>query len=299
MTDALEPREARPISVRAAWPDTLRVVIIAGVIIMHTATGYVVDVGWYYEERTSSEPWQIALTVPAFLGGLFALGPLFFTAGWLSAPSLRRKGPARFASGRVTRLGIPLLAFTFLIDPVADYFGHRARGLSGSLADYLANRTGARDTGPMWFVAVILVFSGVYVVWRVWRPELREPPAPRAWHLVAAVAAVALVSFAVWQGSSLDDDSWYNLKWAQWPQGGVLFLVGVWAGERSWLESWLSPRKARLGWIALGALVVLLGLAGYGLAREDVGVIASSANLATFLFAWCDGAIAVAGGRAG
>ena len=54
---------------REAWPDTLRVVIITGVIVMHAATGYVVDIGWYYEERTSSEAWQIALTVPAFLGG--------------------------------------------------------------------------------------------------------------------------------------------------------------------------------------------------------------------------------------
>ena len=124
---------------REAWPDTLRVVIIAGVIVMHAATGYVVDVGWYYEERTSSEAWQIALTVPAFLGGLFALGPLFFVAGWLSAPSLARKGPRDFAAGRLLRLGVPLVVFTYLIDPVADYVGDHGEGRPGSLLDYLAN----------------------------------------------------------------------------------------------------------------------------------------------------------------
>ena len=281
---------------REAWPDSLRVVIIAGVIVMHAATGYVVDVGWYYEERTSSEAWQIALTVPAFLGGLFALGPLFFVAGWLSAPSLARKGPRDFAAGRLLRLGVPLVVFTFLIDPVADYLGAHGEGEPGSLLDYLANRNGARDTGPMWFVAVILLFSIGYAAWRQRRPASGDRAAPRTWHLVAAVGVIALLSFLVWQWSSLADESWYNLKWAQWPQGGVLFLLGIWAGERSWLETWLPRTATRLGWMALGALTVLFGLAGYGLARDDVGVIAGSANLPTFLFAWCDGTIAVAGG---
>ncbi len=290
------PRTGASAPAREAWPDTLRVVVIAGVIAMHAATGYVVDIGWYYEERTSSEAWQIALTVPAFLGGLFALGPLFFVAGWLSAPSLARKGTRGFAVGRLLRLGVPLVVFTFLIDPVAEYIGHHARGDPGSLLDYLTNATGTRDTGPMWFVAVILVFSLGYAAWRSWRPTSSAPAAPRARHLVAAVGAIALLSFVVWQWSSLADDSWYNLKWAQWPQGAVLFLLGVWAGERSWLDSWLPRTAVRLGWIALGALVVLLGLAGYGLASDDVEVIAGSATPATFLFTWCDGTIAVAGG---
>ena len=281
---------------REAWPDTLRVVVIAGVIVMHAATAYVVDVGWYYEERTSSEAWQVALTVPAFLGGLFALGPLFFVAGWLSAPSLARRGPDDFAAGRLLRLGVPLVVFTFLIDPVADYVGHHAQGQPGSLLDFLVNRTGARDTGPMWFVAVILVFSIGYAAWRHWRPVIRERAAPGAWDLVVAIGAIALLSFLVWQWSSLADESWYNLKWAQWPQGGVLFLLGIWAGERSWLDTCPHRTAARLGRVALGALAILLGLAGYGLASDDVGVIVGSANLPTFLFAWCDGAIAVAGG---
>lgn len=284
------------VPVREAWPDTLRVVVIAGVIAMHAATGYVVDVGWYYEERTTSEAWQVALTVPAFLGGLFALGPLFFVAGWLSAPSLGRRGARGFAVGRLLRLGVPLVVFTLLVDPVADYIGHRAMGDPASLLDYLTDATGTRDLGPMWFVAVILLFSLGYAGWRAWRPTSNVPEAPGGRTLVAAIGTIALLSFVVWQWSSLTDESWYNLKWAQWPQGAVLFLLGVWAGERSWLDTWLPRVAARLGWVALGALVVLLGLAGYALAGDDVEVIAGSATPATFVFAWCDGTIAVAGG---
>jgi hypothetical protein len=39
---------------RQAWMDNLRVVIIAGVIVAHTATAYILDFPWYYEERTAS-----------------------------------------------------------------------------------------------------------------------------------------------------------------------------------------------------------------------------------------------------
>ena len=193
------PRTAESAPAREAWPDTLRVVVIAGVIAMHAATAYVVDVGWYYEERTSSEAWQIALTVPAFLGGLFALGPLFFVAGWLSAPSLARRGPRGFAGARLLRLGVPLLVFTFLVDPVADYIGHHAMGEPASLLDYLTNATGARDTGPMWFVAVILLFSLGYAGWRSRRPTSSAPMEPRTWHVVAAIGAIALLSFVLVQ----------------------------------------------------------------------------------------------------
>lgn len=280
---------------RELWVDTLRVAVIAGVIVMHTATGYVVDVGWYYEERTTSEAWQIALTVPAFLGGLFALGPLFFVSGWLSAPSLARRGPGGFARGRLLRLGVPLVVFTLLIDPLADFWGDHAEGGSRPFGDYLLDRTHSRDTGPLWFVAALLVCSLLYAGWRHRHRDHGAAAAPTGWHLSAAMALVAVGSFVVWQWSSLTDDTWLDLNWGQWPQGAVLFALGVWAGERGWLDGWLPPRARRLAGVALAALVVLLALAGYGLARDDVGIIAGSLNLPTLLFTLCDGVVAVAG----
>ncbi len=283
---------ARP---RELWVDTLRVAVIAGVIVLHTATGYVVDVDWYYEERTTSEAWQIALTVPGFLGALFALGPLFLVAGWLSAPSLARKGPGGFARGRLLRLGLPLIVFVALIDPLADYAGDHAEGGSRPFADYLLDRTDSRDTGPLWFVAALVGFSLAYAGWRHLSPDRALPPAPQARHLVAATALIAMGSFVVWQWSSLTDDSWYDLNWGQWPQGAVLFGLGVWAGEQGWFEGWPSRGVRRLGGVALAALLALLALAGYGLAQDEVEVIAGSLNLPTLLLTLCDGAVAVAG----
>jgi len=63
---------------REQWADNLRVAVIAGVIVLHCATAYLVDTaGWYYEERTTSGVWLVLLSGPALIGATFALGPLY------------------------------------------------------------------------------------------------------------------------------------------------------------------------------------------------------------------------------
>jgi glucans biosynthesis protein C len=79
------------------------------VIVLHAATAYILDIDWYYQERTTSTLTPVVLAFPALLVGLFGLGPLFLLGGLLSAASLARRGPRGFASGRLVRLGVPLL----------------------------------------------------------------------------------------------------------------------------------------------------------------------------------------------
>jgi glucan biosynthesis protein C len=102
------PDQAPAVASRLGWMDTLRVTAIAGVIVMHAATAYILDIDWYYQERTTSTLTPTLLAFPALLGGLFGLGPLFLLGGLLSAASLARKGPGGFAGGRLLRLGLPL-----------------------------------------------------------------------------------------------------------------------------------------------------------------------------------------------
>jgi glucan biosynthesis protein C len=119
---------ASPATSRAGWMDNLRVAVIAGVIILHAATAYILDVDWYYQERTTSTLTPLLLVFPALLGGLFGLGPLFLLGGLLAAASLAHKGPGGFARGRLVRLGLPLLAFFVLLDPLTGYLGALAEG---------------------------------------------------------------------------------------------------------------------------------------------------------------------------
>jgi hypothetical protein len=101
--------ESRP---REQWVDNLRVIVIAGVIVLHAATVYLVAIaGWYYQERTTSNVWLVLLSGPALIGATFALGPPFLLAGWFSARSAGPPGPGGFAGSRLVRLGVPLVVF--------------------------------------------------------------------------------------------------------------------------------------------------------------------------------------------
>ena len=54
---------------REQWVDTLRVVLISGVIVVHTATAYVTDfTGYYYDdERVTNTAASIAVALPALM----------------------------------------------------------------------------------------------------------------------------------------------------------------------------------------------------------------------------------------
>ncbi|MGZ6878266.1 MAG: acyltransferase family protein [Nocardioidaceae bacterium] len=176
---------------REQWADNLRVIAITGVIVVHTATGYVVDIPWYYDdERTTSGFWSVVLSFPVFAGGLFWLGPLFLVAGWFSVRSLAHRGPAGFARTRLLRLGVPLVAFVLVIQPLTDYIGN-LRDERGSFGFYLRQT----EVGPMWFVAALLAFSLGYAGLRAVRPARAGRTRPVAL-LVRGAAVVAVVSFA-------------------------------------------------------------------------------------------------------
>ena len=52
---------------------------------------------------------------------------MFLVAGWFSARSLAHKGAGAFARTRLLRLGVPLIAFIFVITPLPSYLGDLGR----------------------------------------------------------------------------------------------------------------------------------------------------------------------------
>lgn len=296
------PATTRP--VRKAWPDNLRLVLISGVIVAHVATAYVVDlVGWYYEQRTTSQLATTVLSFPILLGGMFGLGPLFVLAGWLSAHTLARRGTGSFVRSRLVRLGVPLVVFTLLIDAVADYLGKVHSLPRRSLADYLVDSTGTRDMGPLWFVAALLVFSLLYAAWRTLRPRRGtsddDPTPAAATHgppvrtLLVAGLVVAFGSFAVWQVWRHGSETPLNANWPHWPQAATMFTLGVLAGERGWLEALPWRRARRMGWIALAGVLAVAALAGVTIATADVDDMTGGPHWQAAALAVLDATVAV------
>ncbi len=282
--------QSRP---RELWADNLRVLVVAGVIVVHTATAYLTGIaGWPYEERTTSALWSTLLSFPAVAGGMFGLGPLFLLAGWFSVRSLARRGPGGFARSRLLRLGVPLLAFVLLISPLADYLGSHGRGQARISFAYALRAT---DFGVMWFVAALLVFSLAYAALRGFRPA---PPPRRpvrlAVLLAAAALTIAMASLAVWQVWPWNSNVFFTARLGEWPQGAALFALGVHAAETGWLTDLPPVLARRLGWVALVGVIATVTLFAVLEARDEVpAVLNAAAGWGTVLFALLDGIVAV------
>jgi surface polysaccharide O-acyltransferase-like enzyme len=246
---------------RWAWMDNLRVAVIAGVIVAHVATAYVLDIDWYYEERSSNAVTEAIVGAAILPAALFAMAVLFLVAGLLSARSLARKGPRLYVRDRLLRLGAPLIAFTFVIGPLTSLLGQRAQGNSTAddVGSFLIQKMQDADTGPMWFVTALLVFSIAYGSWRWARPAGLTASGPlRPGHLVAAAAGIVVGSFVV------------RLKWPFAADTPFDLNLGALAGERGWLDpmpDWLRRACGRAS--IVGALGLLFVVAAVGLAGDE------------------------------
>jgi surface polysaccharide O-acyltransferase-like enzyme len=282
--------ESRP---REQWADNLRVLVVAGVIVVHTALGYLTGVvDWYYQERTTSAVWSTLLSFPVVAGGIFGLGPLFLLAGWFAPRSLAHRGPGGFARSRLLRLGVPLLAFLLLIDPLADYVGPRG---PDQVRISFASALRGTELSVMWFVAALLVFSLGYAVLRWFRPAPRaRRPARPGVLLAAAALTIAVASFAVWQVWPWNSSAFFTARFGEWPQGAVLFALGVHAAETGWLRDLPPVLARRLGWTALAGTIATVTLFAVLDAQDQVTAVVNKATgWGVVPFALLDGVVAV------
>jgi fucose 4-O-acetylase-like acetyltransferase len=106
------------------------------------------------------------VVIPA---ALFAMGLFFLISGLVTPGSVSRKGPRTIARDRLIRLGVPLVVWTLVIWPGAIWAAHLAAGETHSFWWQLTHADPVLDTGPMWFVEVLLIYSFAYAAWRYWR----------------------------------------------------------------------------------------------------------------------------------
>jgi glucans biosynthesis protein C len=275
---------------REQWVDTLRVVVIAGVIVVHTATAYVADfAGFYYDdERVAVTVLSIAFALPALLGAIFGLGPLFVVAGWFSVGSLARRGPAGFAGSRLLRLGVPLLFFVLVVNPLADYLGSRWDE-GGTFLGYLA----VTEFSVMWFVVALLVCSLAYAALRAIHPLSRPRRRPGRSTLVVAGTIIGIGSLLVWQVTSLVDTHLLNVRVSAWTQAAVLFALGAMAAEAGWDGRLSTHTEHRLGLVTVVGVGLALVLVTFEAARDQLDAALSGFTWASASFATVYGVVSI------
>jgi hypothetical protein len=168
---------------RLLFVDNLRVLLTILVILHHLMITYAGNGSWYYQEGRQDVlsgalgGWFLAVNQAYFMG-LFLLISAYFVPG-----SYDRKGARHFVQDRLIRLGIPLALYSWLIRPLLAYL-NPVRHPDGRppLVSFLTGTYFQQEAlfggGPLWFVETLLIFSAVYVAWRLL--TRRRPAAPGA-----------------------------------------------------------------------------------------------------------------------
>ena len=264
--------------------DNFKAVLVAWIIGCHALLGYTAIGGWPYDEVTEVTLSPGAeLVLSAVLGptALFVIGTFFFIAGLFAAPQMARVGPRRFVHSRVVRLGIPWLLFTLLVWPMFMWFAYQSAGRRMPYWQFFLERRPFLDSGPLWFVQVLLYVSIGYAVWTWVRRGRRfqfRPISGR--HLVAAVAVITVVSFVVRLAYPARSQQILDLHLWQWPQCIGMFCLGVIVSGQGWATRVPTEVARRCG-ITMAATIVAVPVIAFG-----IGVTNLPRDGAPFLGGW-------------
>jgi glucans biosynthesis protein C len=257
--------------------DNLKVWLTFLVIAHHAGQAFGGTGGfWHYENPTR---WA-ELGFFFWVNASFFMGLFFFISAYFLPGSYDRKGEAAFLKDKALRFGVPLLVFVLLVNPVLMYVSYiNFRGGSLPFLQYWTQiyfGMGPKPVGfqgpswpevnfgHLWFVLHLLVYAVCYGVWRLmWRRPAPAAPArgegaPGDLAILAYAVGLTLVSLVV--------RIWYPIdKWvgilgfiqaepAHLPQYLSLFVLGILAVRRGWLQAMPKARGYRWLWIGSGAI---------------------------------------------
>lgn len=281
--------------------DNLKAVLVAWVIGGHALLGYSAVGGWPYDEVhevTFSRPVELALTVLIGPTGLFMMGTFFFVAGLFMARSLARRDAGTFARERLVRLGWPFAVSALVIWPLTMWLAYRAAGHDVSVGWILTHREPLLDSGSLWFVEVLLLFSLACAVARtvIVRPGPVTPLT--GWHLVATAAGIAVVTYVVRLWFPARSGQVGDLHIWQWPQLAGMFVLGIEAGRRGWARQVPDRLWRRCAWtmVAVAGLLPVFAVVASRLdLRTSSGVFLGGEHWQSLLAAVLEGTVVVAG----
>jgi glucan biosynthesis protein C len=265
-SEAVPAAAVRARAGRLFFVDNIRVLLTILVILHHLMITYAGTGSWFYNENrqdlvTNALGGWFCATNQSYFMGLFLLISAYFVPG-----SYDRKGAGRFLKDRLIRLGIPLALYSWVIHPLFVWeFSYRDTGLS--FWRYFPGqyfRTNALiGHGPLWFVEVLLIFSLVYVLWRLaTRSRPAQPVVGAPFPTNGAIALFALLlgiaGFVVRLAFPMDGYTFgpLNLQFGFFAQYIALFVLGLIAYRRNWLVG--LPDKTGRFWLRIALLLILL-----------------------------------------
>ena len=265
--------------------DNVRVLLILLVIAFHAGAPYA-GVYWYdipFEMTLLSEftlAWFLTVCLAFFLS-LF-----FMIAGYFTPGSYDRKGGIRFLKDRIVRLGVPLTFFFFVVMPVFTYVLYWLGSQDHlSLWEFLVSEY-HWETHHLWFIENLLVFTGLYWVWRLLLPvkvkKNLKVPGNVGIFLFAVLLAVVTFTVRIWYPSGW----WDPLKLvepAYLPQFASFFIIGVISYQNDWFNR--MPTSVGMTWLRIGIFAALLFPVVYVVGEGQFTLLAGGFHWQPFVFA--------------
>jgi glucan biosynthesis protein C len=254
---------------RIYFIDNLKILLAVLVVLHHAAQPYGPGGGWWIPSESIGIVDFVVLGIFMAFNASFFMGLFFLLSAYFVPSSLERKRADKFVKNRLVKLGVPILIFMFIVFPVMDYLLNYQVILFGHL----------------WFLAMLLIFSTVYVAyWLVKKPSSGiKRPFPSNTAILTFIVVMALLSFVVriW---------WPENQWALFGlfepfhiiQYIMLFAAGIIAYRQGWIEA--IPKSTGKLWsrVAILTLISLLFVGGVTNSMEFSGGLTWASLLGSF-----------------
>ena len=253
-----------PTKPKIAYIDHLKVILTVLVILHHTFITYGAPGGWYYVQKTTQQVALIPMTLFVAVNQSFFMGFFFFLSAYFIRPSYEKKEAARFVKDRLMRLGIPLIFYSFVLGPVMNYLVYYfGKGHHITFIQFLSGYGDWIDFGVLWFVAALLLFTLLYVVWRKIDKSKDDK-------IVKALSTRKIMTFAVALGSvSFLVRLIFPIGWVLQPVGFqlghftqyvALFIAGILASKYNWLAGITYKQGKRAALVARLLVLIIFPL---------------------------------------
>lgn len=247
---------------RTFYIDNLRIFLIGLVVLHHLSITYGALGGWYYKEVEGDTFTKLFLTMFTASNQSFFMGFFFLISAYFTKISLERKSIRTFIKDRFVRLFIPLVIFYFILSPLTIYMKVRY-GEDADLGffDFVKIHHGF-GFGPLWFVETLILFSFIYVIYRLIfknKTSISSNPAgfPKPIIIMLFALGISAVSFVVrlWfpLGSEIPNT---GLQLPYFPQYIAMLVLGLMFAKYNWFEK-ITYRQG-ISWFVLAQFFILI-----------------------------------------
>ncbi|MEC0175078.1 acyltransferase family protein [Paenibacillus favisporus] len=232
---------------RIYYLDHIRVFLTILVLFHHAALPFT-QIGFYVSDMENGTTSSL-LEFFVAINQAFFMGFFFFLSGYFTPLSFERKVPSQFVKDRLLRLGIPVLVYLFILSPIVQFMT-----LTNKQSFWMFYKTEILtfqrlDLGPIWFAEVLLIFTIIYVLYRLLIKKsliIESKPFPPSKALFLTALLLGICTFLV--RLAFPVGFWIiGIQIAYLPSYLLFFFAGITAGRQNWLQT--VSRKTTKQWV--------------------------------------------------